>query len=150
LKINLSCILLENTNTVVKRWVEECVSLAFLKFTIFPLLSTKYVALRTNYNIELTQHKHTTPIATKQTKQTIENSLFNILDLLRFCDKRDMARYWVKVVSRNLGNNTTEYITVKQSYCNWTHCKINFRTQVMIKTVIWIDSNAQSVCTFQL
>jgi hypothetical protein len=76
------------------------VSLAFLKFTIFPLLSTKYVALRTNYNTELTQHKHTTPIATKQTEQTIENSLFNILDLLIFCDKRDMARYWVKVVSR--------------------------------------------------
>jgi hypothetical protein len=58
------------------------------------------LALRTNYNIELTQQKYTTPIATKQTEQTIENSLFNILDLLRFCDKRDMARYWVKVVSR--------------------------------------------------
>jgi hypothetical protein len=69
------------------------VSLAFLKFTIFPLLSKKYVALHTNNNIELTQHKHTTPIATKQTEQTIKNSLFNILDLLRFCDKRDMARY---------------------------------------------------------
>jgi hypothetical protein len=76
------------------------VSLAFLKFTIFPLLSTKYVALHTNYNIELTQQKHTTPIATKQIEQTIENSLFNILDLLRLCDKRDMSRYWVKVVSR--------------------------------------------------
>jgi hypothetical protein len=80
--------------------VKECVSLAFLKFTIFPLLSTKYVALRTNYNTELTHHKHTTRIATKQTEQTIENNLFNILNLLRFCDKRDMARYWVKVVFR--------------------------------------------------
>jgi hypothetical protein len=76
------------------------VSLTFLKFTIFPLLSIKYVALCTNYNTELRQHKHTTPIATKQIEQTIENSLFNILDLLRFCDKRDMARYGVKVVSR--------------------------------------------------
>jgi hypothetical protein len=76
------------------------VSLAFLKFTIFPLFSTKYVALRTNYNKELTQHKHTTPIATKQTEQIIKNSLFNILDLLIFYDKIDMARYWVMVVSR--------------------------------------------------
>jgi hypothetical protein len=56
------------------------------------LLSTKHGALHTNYNTKLTQHKHTTPIATKQIEQTIENSLFNILDLLRFCDKRDMAR----------------------------------------------------------
>jgi hypothetical protein len=31
-------------------------------------------------------------MATIQIEQTIENSLFNILDLLRFCDKRDMAK----------------------------------------------------------
>jgi hypothetical protein len=48
-----------------------------------------------------------------------------------------------------LGSDTTEEITVKQSYCNWIHSKINFRTQVMIKLVIWIDLNAQSVCTYQ-
>jgi hypothetical protein len=70
------------------------VSLAFLKTTIFPLVSTKHVALRTNYNTELTQHKHSTPTATKQTEQTIEKSLFNTLDLLRCCDTRDMAKRW--------------------------------------------------------
>jgi hypothetical protein len=38
----------------------------------------------------------------------------------------------------------------KKSYCNWIHSKINFRTQNMIKLVIWTDLNAQSVCTYQL
>jgi hypothetical protein len=32
------------------------------------LLSTKHVALRTNYNIEIAQHKHTIPIRTSTSK----------------------------------------------------------------------------------
>jgi hypothetical protein len=32
------------------------------------LLSTKHVALHTCYNIEIAQHKHTIPIATKSNK----------------------------------------------------------------------------------
>jgi hypothetical protein len=64
------------------------------------LLSTRYVALSTNYNTEITQHKHTIQSKHNQTRQAIEKSWFNILDLLRYYDKRDIARYWVKVVSR--------------------------------------------------
>jgi hypothetical protein len=64
------------------------------------LISTKYVALRTNYNTEIAQHKHTIQTKHNQTRQAIKKCWFNILDLLRFYDKRDMARYWVKVVLR--------------------------------------------------
>jgi hypothetical protein len=62
------------------------------------LLSTKYVALCTNYNTEIPQHKHTIQYKQNQTGQTIENSLFNILDLLRYCDKRDMAIDWACMI----------------------------------------------------
>jgi hypothetical protein len=55
------------------------------------LLSTKYIALRTSYNIEIAQHKHT--IQYKH-NQTIETGWFNILDFLRYCDTRDMAKRW--------------------------------------------------------
>jgi hypothetical protein len=68
------------------------VSLAFLKNTTFSLLSTKHVALRTNYNTEIIQHKHTKQSKLNQTRQTIEKCLFNILGLLRLCDKRDMSK----------------------------------------------------------
>jgi hypothetical protein len=56
------------------------------------LLSTKHIALCTNYNTELTQHKHTIQSKHYQTRQTIEKCWFNLLDLLRYCDKRDMAK----------------------------------------------------------
>jgi hypothetical protein len=36
-----------------------CVSLAFFEDHDVSLLSTKHVALRTNYSIEITSHKHT-------------------------------------------------------------------------------------------
>jgi hypothetical protein len=44
------------------------------------LLSTKHVALRINYNTELTQHKYTIQYKHNQTRQTIEKDWFNILD----------------------------------------------------------------------
>jgi hypothetical protein len=37
------------------------------------LLSTKHVALRTSYNTEITQHKHTMQSKHNQTRQTIES-----------------------------------------------------------------------------
>jgi hypothetical protein len=52
------------------------------------LLSTKHVALRTNYNIDITQHKHTT----QSNKTTNEKCLFNNLDYSRYCDRKDMAK----------------------------------------------------------
>jgi hypothetical protein len=55
------------------------------------LLSTKHVALRTNYNTEITQHKHTIQYKHNQTRQTIEKGLFNNLGYPRYCDRRDMA-----------------------------------------------------------
>jgi hypothetical protein len=70
------------------------VSLAFLKNTIFSLLSTRYVTLGTNYNTKIIQHKHTIQYKHYQTRQTKRKGSFNILDLLRFCDKRDMAKGW--------------------------------------------------------
>jgi hypothetical protein len=57
-KNNLSCILLENTNAVVKIGRRMCVTCLFGVHDL-SLLSTKYVALRTNYNTETAQHKHT-------------------------------------------------------------------------------------------
>jgi hypothetical protein len=52
--------------------------------------------------------------------------------------------------SRKLGSDVVGYITIKQSYCNWNHPKIYFRTQIMIKLVFWTNLNAQSVCKYQL
>jgi hypothetical protein len=56
------------------------------------LLLTKYVGLRTSYNTEIAQHKHTIQSKHNQTRQAIKKCWFNILDLLRFYDKRDMAK----------------------------------------------------------
>jgi hypothetical protein len=56
------------------------------------LLSTRYIALRTNHNIEITQYKHTIQSKHNQTRQAIEKCWFNILDLLRYYDKRDMLK----------------------------------------------------------
>jgi hypothetical protein len=53
------------------------------------LLSTKHVALRTNYSTEITYHKQS--IQTQSIKQTIERGLFNNLVLLRCYDKKDMV-----------------------------------------------------------
>jgi hypothetical protein len=56
----------------------------------------KYVALRRSYNTEITQHKHTIPSKHSQARQTIKKRLFNILGLLRLCDKRDIAKeLWI-------------------------------------------------------
>jgi hypothetical protein len=54
------------------------------------LLSTKHVALRTNYNTEITYHKQS--IQTQSNKQTIKKYLFNNLDLLRYYDGRIWQR----------------------------------------------------------
>jgi hypothetical protein len=60
------------------------------------LLSTKHVALRTSYNTEITQHKHTIQSKHNQTRQAIEKGLFNPLDFSRYCDRRDMAKeLWI-------------------------------------------------------
>jgi hypothetical protein len=67
-----------------------CVSLAFLKITIFPLLSTKHVALRKTIAQEIAYHKQS--IQHNQTNQTIEKYLFNNLDLLRCYDKKDLVK----------------------------------------------------------
>jgi hypothetical protein len=56
------------------------------------LLSTKHVALHTNYSTKIAQHKHTIQYKHHQTKQIIENCLFNTLDVLRCYDKKDMAK----------------------------------------------------------
>jgi hypothetical protein len=80
----------ENTNAQVKMGKGTCVSLAFLKNTIFPLFSTKHVALRKNYS---TRNSIPSTIHTTQSnKQTIEMGLFNNLDLLRCYDKKDMVK----------------------------------------------------------
>jgi hypothetical protein len=68
------------------------VSLAFLKITTFSLLSTKLAALHTNYNAEITQHKHIIQSKHSQTRQTMEKGLFNNLYFSRYSDKRDMAK----------------------------------------------------------
>jgi hypothetical protein len=63
---------------------------------IFSLLSTKHVTLRTNYNTKIAQHKHSIQYKHNKTRQAIEKCLFNLLDLLRFYDKRDMAKgLWI-------------------------------------------------------
>jgi hypothetical protein len=52
----------------IVKWLEGCVSLSFLVVDDLSRLLTKHVALRTSYNIEITPHKHTIPIATKSSK----------------------------------------------------------------------------------
>jgi hypothetical protein len=70
-----------------------CVTCLFEEYD-FSLFSTNHVALCTNYNTKITYHKHTHKH--NQTRQTIEKCLFNNLDFLRYCDKRDMAKEsWV-------------------------------------------------------
>jgi hypothetical protein len=54
------------------------------------LLSTRHVALCTNYNTEIAYHKQS--IQTQSTIQTNEKCLFNNLDLLRCYDKKDMEK----------------------------------------------------------
>jgi hypothetical protein len=61
---------------------------------IFHFSQQKHVALSINYNTKLTQHKHTIQSKHNQTTQTKRKGWFNILDLLRFCDKRNMAKGW--------------------------------------------------------
>jgi hypothetical protein len=56
------------------------------------LPSTKHVALRTNYNTEISQYKHTIQYKHNQTRQAIEKGWFNIFDLLGYCYRRDMAK----------------------------------------------------------
>jgi hypothetical protein len=56
------------------------------------LLSTRHTALRTSYNIIIAPHKHNIQSKHKQTRQAIGKCWFNILDLLRYCDERDMAK----------------------------------------------------------
>jgi hypothetical protein len=53
-----------------------CVTCLFEDLLV-SLLSTKHVALRTNYSTEITYHKHT--IQTQSNKSTIEKCLFNNL-----------------------------------------------------------------------
>jgi hypothetical protein len=66
-----------------------CVTCLFEDHDV-PLLSTKHVALRTNYSMEITSHQHI--IQTQTTNQTIEKYLFNNLVLLRCYDKKDMTK----------------------------------------------------------
>ena len=74
------------------KWVEDmCVTCLFEDHNL-SLLSTKHVAPRTNYNIDITQHKHT--IQTQAIKATIEKGLFNNLDFSRYSDRRDMTIDW--------------------------------------------------------
>jgi hypothetical protein len=64
-----------------------CVTCLF-EVQALSLLSTKHVALRTSYSIEITQHKHTIQSNIIK-RQTIEKYWFNILDVVRYCDMRD-------------------------------------------------------------
>jgi hypothetical protein len=57
------------------------------------LLSTKHVALSTSYNTKIAQHKHTIQSKHSQTRQAFEKGWFNLLNLLRYCGKRDKAKY---------------------------------------------------------
>jgi hypothetical protein len=68
------------------------VSLAFLKITIFSLLSTKYVALRTSYNTKITQHKHTIQLKHNQQDKQLRSVGLTFEIYLRYCDRRDMAK----------------------------------------------------------
>jgi hypothetical protein len=54
------------------------------------------VTLRTSYNTEIAQYKHTIQYKHSQIRQAIENCWFNILDFLRYGNKRDMAKiFWI-------------------------------------------------------
>jgi hypothetical protein len=59
------------------------------------LLSTKHVALVQSYSTKIAQHKHTIQFKQNQIRQTTEKCLFNNLDFLKYCDKRDMAKEFV-------------------------------------------------------
>jgi hypothetical protein len=60
------------------------------------LLSTKYVALHTNYNTKIEQYKHSIQYKHNQARQAIEKCWFNILDFLGVYDKRDLAKgLWI-------------------------------------------------------
>jgi hypothetical protein len=68
--------------------------LPFLRIRSFLLLSTKHVALRTNYSTEIAYIN--TPYKHNQTKQTIEKCLFNNLDYSRYCVRIDMTKeIWI-------------------------------------------------------
>jgi hypothetical protein len=85
----------KNTNAVVKVGRRMCGTWLFEDHDL-SLLSTKHVALHSSYNVEITHHKHTIQYKHNQTRQTNEKGWFNILDLLRYCDKRDMAKgLWI-------------------------------------------------------
>jgi hypothetical protein len=49
----------------IVKWVEECVSLSFLEFTIFYFSQQNMLLFVSSYNIEITPHKHSNPIQTK-------------------------------------------------------------------------------------
>jgi hypothetical protein len=42
--------------------------------------------------MKIAQHKHTIQSKHNQTRQAIEKCWFNLLDFLRYCNKRDMAK----------------------------------------------------------
>jgi hypothetical protein len=67
------------------------VSLAFLVVHDLSLLSTKHVALRTSYNIEITPHKHTIPIATKSSKT-------NNIERVGSSFYSSLKAHWVRVM----------------------------------------------------
>jgi hypothetical protein len=73
--------------------VDECVSLAFLEFKLFHF-SQQNVLLSVQ---AITQHKHTNPIQTiNQQYKQLKRVWFNILDLLRYYDKRDIVKgLWI-------------------------------------------------------
>jgi hypothetical protein len=52
--------------------------------------------------------------------------------------------------SRKFRSDATEELVVKESYWIWIHSEINSKTQIMIKLVIWMNLNAQSVYTYQI
>jgi hypothetical protein len=95
LKNNLSCILLENTNAVVRIGRRLCITcLGNNQHTH----SNHTCSLAPLYNLN---KKYCTQINTPynpniNNKTTIEKGLFYILDLLRHYDKRDMAKeLWI-------------------------------------------------------
>jgi hypothetical protein len=81
---------IEITNAYSKMGKGTCVSLAFFEDHDVPLLSTKHVALRTNYSTEIAHHKQT--IQTQSNKSNNWKGLFNNLDLLRCYDKKYMVK----------------------------------------------------------
>jgi hypothetical protein len=46
--------------------------------------------------MKIVHHIHTVQFKQNQTRQTTEKCWFNILDFLRYCDRRDMAKeLWI-------------------------------------------------------